>query len=136
MSFHPYLFFGGNCADAFTRYAEVFGGELVLIRGGDMPEGEQMPGDPNLIAHAALTIGDDLLMGSDDPLADPFGPVQGMQVNYEAPDVSTATDVFNGLAEGGVTHVAIAPSSFAAAFGMCVDRFGTPWMVTASDPTE
>jgi uncharacterized glyoxalase superfamily protein PhnB len=28
MPFHPYLFFGGNCREAFTRYEEIFGGEL------------------------------------------------------------------------------------------------------------
>ena len=26
MAFHPYLFFGGNCREAFTRYQEIFGG--------------------------------------------------------------------------------------------------------------
>ena len=25
MAFHPYLFFGGNCREAFTRYQEIFG---------------------------------------------------------------------------------------------------------------
>lgn len=131
MAFHPYLFFGGNCADAFTRYAEIFGGELVLIRNSDMPEDDRMPGATDLIAHAALKIGDDLLMGSDDPIADPFGPVQGMQVNHEAATVADAARVFAALADGGQTHVPIGPVSFAPAFGMCVDRFGTPWMVTA-----
>ena len=29
MAFHPYLFFGGNCRAAFTRYQEIFGGELT-----------------------------------------------------------------------------------------------------------
>ena len=43
MSFHPYLFFGGNCRQAFTRYQEIFGGELVLITTADMPAEEQMP---------------------------------------------------------------------------------------------
>jgi len=136
MAFHPYLFFGGNCAEAFTRYQEIFGGELVLIRMGDMPESDQMPGDPDLIAHAALTIGDDLLMGSDDPLADPFGPVQGMQVNYDARDAATATSVFEGLAEGGVVHAPLGPVSFSELFGMCVDRFGTPWMITVAAPGD
>jgi PhnB protein len=136
VSFHPYLFFGGNCRDAFTRYQEVFGGELVLIRGGDMPEGDRMPGDPELIAHAALTIGEDLLMGSDDPLADPFGPVQGMQVNYDAPDAVRATSVFEGLADGGVVHAPLGPVSFSELFGMCVDRFGTPWMITVAAPAD
>lgn len=40
MAFHAYLFFDGDCADAFTRYQEIFGGELQLIRFRDMPDGE------------------------------------------------------------------------------------------------
>ena len=36
--------------------------------------------------HAALTMGDDLLMASDDPMSDSFGPVQGMMVSYDAAD--------------------------------------------------
>lgn len=134
MAFHPYLFFGGNCREAFTRYHEIFGGELVLVANSDMPEGESMPGSADLIAHAAIMIGTDLLMGSDDPIADPFGPVQGMQVNYDAPDAAAATRVFEGLAEGGVVHVPLGPVSFSPLFGMCVDRFGTPWMVTVNEP--
>ena len=38
MSFHPYLFFGGNCREAFTRYQEIFGGNLELMRVGDVPD--------------------------------------------------------------------------------------------------
>ncbi len=89
MSFHPYLFFGGNCRQAFTRYQEVFGGELVLLTAADLPEGEQMPGAAkDAIMHAALMMDGSLLMGSDDPTTDSFGPVQGMQVNFATPDAS------------------------------------------------
>ena len=28
MGYHPYLMFNGDCREAFTRYQEVFGGEL------------------------------------------------------------------------------------------------------------
>ena len=31
MAFNSYLFFGGNCREAFTRYHEIFGGDLVLL---------------------------------------------------------------------------------------------------------
>ncbi len=31
MAFHPYLAFAGDCREAFTRYQEIFGGELVLL---------------------------------------------------------------------------------------------------------
>ena len=55
MAFRPYLFFGGNCREAFTRYQEIFGGELTLVTMKDVP-GEQPPADKaDLIVHAALT---------------------------------------------------------------------------------
>lgn len=81
MAFHPYLFFAGNCRQAFTRYQEVFGGELVLLAMKDMPSEEPVPdSQADLIMHAALKFDDNLLMASDDPTTDDFGPVQGMQV--------------------------------------------------------
>ena len=135
MAFHPYLFFGGNCRDAFTRYQEIFGGELVLLTNKDMPSEEQMPGvADDLIMHAALMIDGNLLMGSDDP-TDGFGPVQGMQVNYAAADVPEAERAYQALAEGGQVTMPIGPTSWSPMFGMCVDRFGTPWMVGADGPT-
>jgi PhnB protein len=34
MPFRPYLAFAGNCREAFTRYREIFGGELTLLTAG------------------------------------------------------------------------------------------------------
>ena len=136
MAFHPYLFFGGDCRDAFTRYQAIFGGELTLIRAKDMPEAERMPGaDGDLIMHAALMIGDALLMASDDPSTDQSGPVQGMMVSYSTTDVAEAQRVFAALADGGEVRLPIGPTSWSPGFGMCVDRFGTPWMVGADAPS-
>ncbi len=131
MAFHPYLFFGTNCRQAFTRYQEIFGGELVLLTAADMPAEERPSAADDLIMHAALAIGDQLLMGSDDPSTDSFGPVQGMMVNYSTDDVATAERVFSELSEGGEVNLPIGPTSWSASFGMCVDRFGTPWMISA-----
>jgi PhnB protein len=44
------------------------------------------------------------------------------------------TRVFAALAEGGEMQVPIGPTFFSPAFGMCKDRFGTPWMVMADQP--
>ena len=33
MAFRPYLFFGGNCRDAFTRYQEIFAQPMVGMVG-------------------------------------------------------------------------------------------------------
>ena len=54
MAFRPYLFFGGNCREAFTRYKEIFGGELTLMAMKDVPGEEAPPDEADMIIHAAL----------------------------------------------------------------------------------
>lgn len=137
MAFNSYLFFGGNCRDAFTRYHEIFGGDLVLLDMNDAPPDARPPGvDPNMIMHAALKVGDQLLMASDDPTTDSFGPVQGMQVCFGTPDAADAKRVFAALAEGGEINQPFGPTFFSPGYGMVVDRFGTPWMVSTDPPAQ
>ena len=136
MAFHPYLNFGGNCREAFTRYQEIFGGELVLMPMSDMPSDQPVPPDQaNLIMHAALTFDGDLLMASDDPTGG-FKGVQGMYVSYAVADVTEAERVFEALADGGTVTMPLAETFWSPRFGMCVDRFGTPWMVNAEAPEQ
>ena len=139
MAFRPYLFFGGNCREAFTSYKEIFGGELTLLTMKDVPGGDEVPADQaDMIIHAALVIGDgDSLMASDDPVAGgSFGPVQGMMVSYDAPDLATANRVFDALSDGGNVTQKLEPTFFSEAFGMCTDRFGTPWMIVGPQPAQ
>jgi PhnB protein len=135
MPFSPYLFFSGNCREAFTRYQEIFGGQLDMMTMGDMPESEQpAPAEQaDLIMHAAIAFGESLLMGSDDPTGD-GGPKKGISVSYNVTDVDEAKRVFEALAEGGEIQMPMGPTFWAPAFGMCVDRFGIPWMVGADAP--
>src|SRR5262245_51100550 len=98
MAFRPYLAFDGACRDAFRRYQEIFGGDLVLLTMADMPAdaGSPPPGaSADIIMHAALTIGDDLLMGADDPSGGFSGEVHGMCVNYASSEVADAKRVFD-----------------------------------------
>lgn len=134
MAFRPYLFFDGRCREAFARYREIFGGELTLMTMKDVPGEEPPPGKEDLVIHAAITIGDDVLMASDDPMTESFGPVQGMMVSYDAADVDDAKRVFEALADGGTVTQPLIPTFFSEAFGMCTDRFGTPWMIVAPEP--
>ena len=134
MAIRPYLFFGGNCREAFTRYQEIFGGELTVMAMKDVPGADPPPGKEDLVLHAAITVGGDLLMASDDPMNDHFGPVQGMMVSYDTADVDEAKRVFEALTEGGTVTQTLEPTFFSEAFGMCIDRFGTPWMVSGPQP--
>ncbi len=137
MSFHPYLFFSnGECAEAFRRYHEIFGGELNVMTNADVPEGvEPMPGaEPTHVMHAAIVLGaGGLLMGSDDPTGD-GGPKTGVAVAFSAPDEQEGKRMFDALAEGGEVFMPFEPTFFSKGFGSCVDRYGVNWMVTAGDP--
>ena len=136
MAVHPYLFLSGTCRDAFTRYQEIFGGELALLPMSDMPSEEAVPAvQADLIMHAALTFDGGLLMGSDDPTGD-GGAMRGVAINYTVPDVASATRAFEALADGGEVTMPLAETFWAPLFGMCVDRFGVPWMVNAEAPAD
>src|SRR6266513_3080276 len=131
MHLSPYLFFGGNCREAFTRYQEIFGGELFVMDMKDAPPGDQPipPEKAHYVIHAALTFDGHLLMASDDPMTDNFAPVQGMMVSFSTPGVGEAKRVFEALAEGGNVTQPITETFFSPAWGMVTDRFGTPWMI-------
>ena len=133
MTFDPYLFFGGNCREAFTRYQEIFGGELTIMRMGDAPSEEPVPAEmADVVIHAAITLPDTVLMGSDDPSGG-FESPRGIMVSYSASDHGEAKRVFDALAEGGEVTQELIETFFSSGFGMCVDRFGTPWMVVAPE---
>jgi PhnB protein len=58
-----------------------------------------------------------------------------MCVNYSLTDAGDAKRVFDALAEGGEVQQPLAETFFSPAFGMCRDRFGTPWMIMVDMPT-
>lgn len=135
MSFNPYLFFVGTCREAMTAYHGIFGGQLDLVTAAEMPDApEDVPRD--VIMHAALTLPNGgLLMASDDPGATEDGPKVGLSVSYSAADPADAARVFDELAKDGQVQMPMGETSWSPAFGMCIDRFGTPWMVGAN-PAE
>lgn len=134
MAFHPYLNFDGNAREAFTRYKEVFGGELFEMPLSAVPGNED--GDDSRMAHIALMLDDALLMASDTEPGQPFEAMQGIYVNFDTETVEEAHRVFEALAEGGSVDLAIHEAFFSPAFGIVRDRFGTPWMITAADPNQ
>ena len=131
MSFHPYLFFSdGRCKEAFTRYQEVFGGQLEMMTNADAPDGQGMTdASPDMVLHTALVVGDGaMLLGSDDPTGD-GGPRSGSSVSYTAADQADGKRIFDALAEGGEVTLPFGETFWSPGFGMCTDRWGVPWMV-------
>ena len=134
IDYRPFVFYGGNCRDAFTRYQEILGGDLALLTLGDAPSEEPVaPEQADLIIHAALTADGAYVMGSDDPTGE-FRGIQGMSVSVSVDTADEARRVFDALADGGQVTAPLTETFFSPAFGMCVDRFGVPWMIVAASP--
>ena len=130
MSFHAYLFFSGTCKEAFTRYSEIFGGELFMMTNAEAPDGGMPGGAPDMVIHAALTLSNGgMIMASDDPTGDGAG-TKGVSVIFSATDIDEAKRVFTALSEGGQVTGELQETFFSPAFGTCIDRWGVAWMVS------
>jgi PhnB protein len=134
MKINPYLSFNGQCEAAFKFYEKALGGRIIAkISFGETPMAEQCtPAQRNLIAHMRLTVGDQVLMGSDAP-AERYQAPQGTQVTLNIDEPAEAERVFNALADGATIAMPIQKTFWAKRFGMLVDRFGTPWMVNCEE---
>jgi PhnB protein len=133
MLVQPYLFFDGKCEEAVEFYRRALGAEVVmLMRFRDSPEPAQPgmvpPGAEDKVMHAALRIGDTMVLGSDGRcLGQP--DFRGFALSLTAADEAEADRLFAALAEGGQVQMALSKTFFSPRFGMVADRFGVSWMV-------
>jgi PhnB protein len=130
MEFSPYLLFNGDCADAFKFYEQVLGGKIdAMMPFAGSPAAEHAPPEfGDKILHASMTIDGQHIMASDAPPGQ-YSKPQGISVSIALKDRDKGERIFNALAEGGTVQMAFAKTFWASGFGMCVDRFGIPWMV-------
>jgi PhnB protein len=130
MQVNPYLFYNGNCEEALKYYQKVLGARIEathLYEGGPA----EMPIPPEWskkIMHARVTIDGEVLMASD---AAPghFQQPQGYAVSLQVEQPADAERRFNALADGGTVTMPFGKTFFSKGFGMCIDKFGIPWMV-------
>ena len=127
MKIHPYLNYGGNCAEAFRFYAEHLGGKIVTM----MPHGNQLPpGSPEgwekAILFARMEIGGTLLMGNDVP---GYQPMRSAYLSLSVDSIGEAERIYALLSEGAEIFMPLEETFFAHRFSMLRDRFGTSWML-------
>lgn len=137
MRAHPYLFFNGNCEDAFTFYQSVLGGEITAMmkHAGTEAEAYVPPEWRDKIMHAALDLGEDILMASDSP-PEHQEPITSSYVSLQYDDPDEARRIFDALGEGGTIKMPFEATFFSPGFGMLVDRFGARWMVNTNPPAQ
>jgi len=127
---NTYLFFDGTCADAMRFYERTLGGKLALMTHAESPMAAQTPpGSADRIMHARLDFDGGMLMASDWMAGQPYGGMKGFSLSLIYPTAAEARRMFDTLAQGGQVTMPMDKTFWAEAFGMLVDRFGTPWMV-------
>lgn len=129
---NPYLNFRGNAREAMEFYKSVFSGELTLSTFGESGMSED-PSENDQVMHAQLAIPGGLnLMGSDTPARMELTVGNSVSVSLSGEDETQLRGYWDGLVAGGTVTVPMERAPWGDTFGMCIDRFGTHWMVNVT----
>jgi PhnB protein len=133
---NPYLQFQDQAREAMEFYRSVFGGELSMDTYGSMGTSGD-PSNDDRIMHSQLVAEHGLvLMAGDVPDGVPHQPGSAISISLSGDDESTLRGYYDALADGGTVVEPLERAPWGDHFGMCVDRFGTAWMVNiGSSPT-
>jgi PhnB protein len=131
---NPYVSFAGNARQAMEFYENVFGGTLTVHTFGEFGA----PGDDaDKIMHAMLETDNGFtLMASDTPPGMDRTTGNNFAVSLSGDDAEELRGYWERLSEGGTVMMALEKQMWGDEFGMCEDRFGTPWMVNITQPQD
>jgi PhnB protein len=131
---NPYLSFQDSARDAMTFYQSVLGGELTVSTFAEFKASDD-PAEADKVMHSRLETPDGLvLMGADTPAGMEYRPQAGVSVSLSGDDEAKLRGCWERLSEGGTVVMPFDQAPWGAIFGMCIDRFGTSWMVNAEQP--
>jgi len=125
---NPYIAFDGNAKEAMEFYRDVFGGSLTISTFGEF--GNDDPALADKTMHAMLEADNGLtLMASDGPPGVPLTRGDNITISLSGQDADDLRGYWNKLSDGGSVTMPLEKQMWGDEFGMCVDRFGIPWMV-------
>lgn len=134
MQIAPYLFFNGQCEEALNFYAEALNGKITALmryEGSPMDDGKMPPGWSRKVMHANFQAEGAEFMASDGMPGMPAPIYGGFAVSLHVPDdVKRARQAFDALSKGGKVTMPFAPPFWGGHFGMLIDAYGVPWMVS------
>jgi PhnB protein len=125
---NPYVTFPGTAREAMEFYKDVFGGTLAVSTFGEF--GNDDPALADKVMHAMLeTDRGFTLMASDPPPGSE--PIAGtsIAVSLSGDDADELRRYWERLSDGGTVTLPLEKQMWGDEFGMCMDRFGVPWLV-------
>jgi PhnB protein len=127
---NPYIGFNGNARQAMEFYKEVFGGELTSNTFGEFGAAHDSA-DNDKIMHSQLETDTGFtLMASDTPSGmGQRSSGDNITISLSGDDADQLRGYWDKLSDGGTVTLPMEKQMWGDEFGMCVDRFGIPWMV-------
>lgn len=130
-SLATYIALPGTTAEAMEHWHDVFGGELSILRYGDVP----MPGmpfepDPNAVAHSTLVMPGGTIAGGDAMDDGHDYAVEGTAYSmlYTTDDPDEARGFIDKLiAAGGREGMPFAKAPWGDWYGQAFDKYGVMW---------
>jgi PhnB protein len=131
MHLNPYLTFNGQCEAAFKFYEKHLHAKIqMMMPYKDAPDAAQTPpAMRDRIMHASMTIGNSVLMGAD-ATQDGYEGIKGITISLSPGTPAEAERIFKALSEKGTVQMPLEKTFWAERFGMVVDQFGVPWMIS------
>lgn len=130
MAINPYVNFNGNCREAITFYAEVFGATPEIMWYSDMPPDPDFPLTEDmkkLVMHAELKFEGGTIMFSDVLPGSPFITGNSISIMVGSKDEKAIHRYWEGLKIGGTVDMELGPQFFSPLFGSVTDKFGINW---------
>ena len=128
---NPYLSFVDTAEEAMSFYQSVFGGELNVMKFGEMGDPEGAEAHKVMHANLETPLGF-TLMASDTPEGMTTTP--NGTVSLSGDDVDTLKGYWEALAADGQVTMPLEKQVWGDEFGMLTDKFGVAWMVNVSTP--
>ncbi|MCT1367227.1 MULTISPECIES: VOC family protein [Kocuria] len=130
-SLATYISLPGQTAEAMTLWHEIFGGELTILRYGDVKlEGMPFTPDPQSVAHSTLILPNGAIAAGDSMDDGTDYPIQGTAYSllYTTDTPEESKELFNKLAEaGGTVNMPFSKAPWGDWYGQVFDRFGVMW---------
>ena len=131
---NPYLSFKDNAREAMEFYRTVFGGKLQLSTFKEY-HASQDPSEDNLIMHSQLEADNGItFMASDTPNRMEYRPGNNMSMSLSGDNEAELKGYFEKLSAGGTVTMPLEKAIWGDSFGMCIDKFGIPWLVNIAAP--
>ncbi len=132
---NPYIYFNGNCEEAFNFYKTVFQKDFTYIgRYKDVPSTDRQifRETDEKIMHVSLPISEEtVLMGADNTEAyNELLAYSNFSLIVHTDEKEEADRLFKELSNGGQIKMPMNLTFWGSYYGICIDKFGIMWKLT------